>query len=592
MAKKILAAVLAVMVAISAMAITAFADVEIPLYPLQRDANGNLVYDSNGLVYSDVNLYSSRSITLDIPVTGLYGYMTQGCYFDLTLPRMVGGNLGNDDNGDGLPDNIISWSVVVAGQEYALEAQFCSNNTDDVSVHRVYFGIFGQDWTAASGYTTIPQTAVFGGITSIKIVGTLQQAGHYSAQLSVDHMTDEGYYDQNKANAYNCFAAFYDANGDPIPGNTQLFITNMNPQVVDNTLTGTSNSGYVWASGDWTTAFLQYDQGRFTQGGGQYTYNNNTVHPIVWDHTLANRAAIASSASDTVKLVVELANPIVGGATYTLWAYDNSSASEWYLNYTGSRKYVSQVQVDGKVDKLEFDVPLEYLSDSTYGNMNTEFAIFENITLFDAYSSIMRSPLRYNSQWWNKGAVGVKPGVSLDLSLTGAGTLGRLSWNYGDKVYYDGEQVRYAAGGMTDVDSYADYANGLSGEEVVQAAYDAYLATLPADNQPNGQDPYTIVDYYIDCGIAYTRYTQDADLAPALATKLYLLIPEAEQTTDDVVPPTEQADSEEDPAEGDTDMTVDDTNEPAEDPNPHTGLALALVPMMIAAAAAVVSKKH
>lgn len=39
------------------------------------------------------------------------------------------------------------------------------------------------------------------------------------------------------------------------------------------------------------------------------------------------------------------------------------------------------------------------------------------------------------------------------------------------------------------------------------------------------------------------------------------------------------------------DITVTD-NEPVKDDNPKTGIALAVVPMMVAAAAAAVSKKH
>lgn len=43
--------------------------------------------------------------------------------------------------------------------------------------------------------------------------------------------------------------------------------------------------------------------------------------------------------------------------------------------------------------------------------------------------------------------------------------------------------------------------------------------------------------------------------------------------------------------EGDT-ATVDDTEEPAKEENPKTGLALAALPIVVSAAAAVVTKKH
>lgn len=57
----------------------------------------------------------------------------------------------------------------------------------------------------------------------------------------------------------------------------------------------------------------------------------------------------------------------------------------------------------------------------------------------------------------------------------------------------------------------------------------------------------------------------------------------------------EQGDTEEDPAEGDN-MTVTEeepaASAPAEESNPKTGLVLAALPVVISAAAVVVSKKH
>lgn len=592
MAKKILAAVLAVMIALSAMAITAFADVEIPLYPLVLDENGVPYFDGNGLVYDDVYKYSSKTITLDIPVTGLYGYMTQGSYFELTLPRFVGGNASGQT---------IHWSVIVAGQEYSLEAQASTGSTADKSTHRVYFGIVGQNWNNVSKSTTVPQTAVFGGITSIRVTGTVQTPGHYAAQVDVDHMRDDGSRDLNKDNAYDCGVIFYDADGNEING-SHFYLTSMNPQIVENTVTGAVNQGYAWASGDWTTRYLEHTNDRDNLNnngnwlGGSYTYNNYATHPIVWDHTLANRAAIASSASDTVKLVVELYDALNGGATYSLWAFDGSSTSETIFNYTGSRKYITEQTINGKAEKLEFDVPIQYLNDSTYGWSNVEFVIFENITLFDRYNSIMASPLRYSIDW------GTYANAPLDLNMYGSGSLGKLGWAYGDKVQYDGAQVRYAAGGMTDPSAYIENYQTLAMLMDLIKAYDGTTFSSTDPRQLTDDELATVISYVskeafcVANGIAYGyQYTQGGDLEPAYAKRLYLLIPEAPAATETVDPPTEQGDTEEDPAEGD-DMNVDDGADeaPAAEPeqNPVTGVALALVPMMIAAAAAVVSKKH
>lgn len=65
MAKKILAVILAVTVALSAMAISVFAT-DIPLFP-SRDAWKNQTHS-----------IGSIQVTFDIPVYGMYGYLTAG----------------------------------------------------------------------------------------------------------------------------------------------------------------------------------------------------------------------------------------------------------------------------------------------------------------------------------------------------------------------------------------------------------------------------------------------------------------------------------------------------------------------------------
>ncbi len=607
MAKKILAVVLAVMMAVSAMAITAFADQKIDLYPAQTftryNANGSLNVSGN-------STWHVVDVTFDIPVYALYGWMTQGNALIFTLPTFFGGNMipypddatirayatgtiptsaaaantaGTNiwtdgvnfydiNQGNAIVSSLLStidWSIVVDGKEWALEStgveQTWNNPTDPdgngddsdamVSMHKVVFGAFGRDYVETDpgdadgdgfdGETTIPQTTVFGSVSNIRLVAELLVPDTW--RVDTDHLIYTSSRDLNTALAYYCGVQLVDATGAAVNASNS-YITDWNPTVVTDVDVPLDNS-YVFVTDEWSTSYLTP-----FNAFGQLNGNDirNVAHPITWDHTLANRAIILGAEGETAKLVVELTEPIIGGATYTLWArtelrdmYSTSGDlyNTWW-NYDGSRKYIAECKVDGKAETLEFDVPVSALYDATgYGTYNTEFVIFENITLFN--DKIMKDYLHFDAGYDGYG--NTNSSHAINLSMQGAGSVGRLSWANNDRVRYDGEQVRYAAGGASEA----------------------------------------IANYNLS-----PVASQAADSIPAEATAMYLLFPEAAQ--EEVKAPTEPPETEEDEPQGGDDMNVAD--EPAEEPkadeNPKTGLALAVVPMMIAAAAAVVSKKH
>ena len=723
MAKKILAVVLAVMMALSAMAITAFAeDAKIPMYALTRRADGSVIYDNNGVVLGDVSNYTNVEVSFDIPLYAMYGYLTQGSKIQLTLPRYFGNNIPEyadsyaynaDHSVAKSPLSVVDWSIIVNGRAYSLEETTLFHdpwwgnphdvaNTDRVadgvnygrstSQHTVTVGAFAHDWNKVTNDTQIPQSMGFGDTTTIRLVAAITLDGSYvDWMVSTDDFTQT-----NPANgrlAYDCKADFYDAQGNLV-GTSFMQDWNATKTTVGN---DSSNNTYTFVTSDWT---MLWDSTSNYNGTWKTPLSG---HPITWDHTLANKAAIYGSTSDTVKMVVELNNPIIGQATYTLYSSYEAptsvvngtvvgSNSAWWT-YNGGRKYIAECKVDGSVDQLEFDVPLSALYDSQgYGSYNQEFVIFENITLWN--QSIMNNYLEYNT--------------SMMPQYNGSWKLGRLGNNGSGKVTYDGQQVRYAAGGVTSIADYGteevtpatpavedktvkvqvkkvaykeDYdASVLDADKVFDIEVDANgnavidTVTENADGTLNvtykykttrAKAPYELQAQYIDgwkykldengekilvgytitgepvyetevdagstpetvdfvikgsaateaetkvienihyagAPTGYNNQTVKGNMIPAKAKSIYLLVPQGEAT--DVKNPQQGTENEEESenvddgdapevdAEEDTETTEPEAQAPAaEENNPTTGIALAVLPMIVSAAAAVISKKH
>ncbi len=485
--KKVLAVVLAVIMAVSAMAITVFAeDVKIPLYKI-----GDISVAKNNV-----------TITFTIPVYGTYGYFTEGDFFVLDLP--TASEIHADFKDYEVKVNGFKSSAVNIETETGVEA-----------VHYVFFGHVARDFISADFPTVIPVDTTINGTSTIDITitGTIDATWKLPGAGALE------------SNSY--FVQFFDAvDGEvvgsfstakfwkPTIGSTDASYVNsmefVNTATYRDVVTA---GGSIWGGSEEDRAGL----------GGAKAWS--------WDHTLGNKDAILKA--DTVKLVVELTKPINGRATYVLWAQKEANsiyetnANWWY--YETARKQVAVVTVDGQVSELVFDVPVSALYDYNYGVWNNALAITEEITLRD--SVLGQDPAK------NNYLVDIADGY-YDNGIFADGSLGDISWaQYGGGAKYKGNTIIYALGG------------------------EAY-----AQNDIPSWDG---------------RYG-------AGAKEIYLLASTVEEenvVVEEVEDPVEPSTEEEE------DVTVD-VEEPAEDTNPGTGLALAVVPMLVAAVAVVASKRR
>lgn len=476
--KKVLAVVLAVIMAVSAMAITVFAeDVKIPLHR------------SLSVARQDV------TITLTIPVYGTYGYFTEGDYFVLDLPTAaeLGGAFTN-------------YKVKVNGFESKANAD---------GVHVVYFGHVARDYINDTYPTVIPVDTTINGTSNITVVLTGNVPNAWEAPSA----------DSVKNGAYS--VQFYDAvDGEVVGSYSTAKFWNPTASVVDTSYNNTLEFVNTVTYRDVVTG------GGSIWGGGDGDFSSlKNAQVWTWDHTIGNKNAIYGA--DTVQLVVELTKPLNGRATYVLWA--NKEAKDIYetqgnwWNYSANRIQVATTMIDGKVDKLVFDVPVAALYDYNYGVWNNQLAITEEITLRDMV--LGQDPTK------NNYLVDVADGY-YNTGVFGDGSFGDLTWaQYGGGAKYKGSEIIYALGG----EAYAQ----------------------------NNIMPWE------------ARYG-------AGAKEIYLLASTAEVENDVIV---EVEDPVESTTEEEEDVTVE-VEEPAEDTNPGTGLALAVVPMLVAAAAVVASKRR
>ncbi len=512
MAKKILAVVLAVMMALSAMAITAFADdIIIDLY----NANQNLNKANNTV-----------TVTFDIPVYGLYGYLTAGDYFTLELPRYFGGEVP--------ADKTIKWSVVVDSTSWTLKSDTTTSSVAVSDPKQVVISYWGHNYDGTN--TAVPQATGYNQTSSIRVVATIENVplvGGWKTP-SVDATSlfvTRGWTGPEYGDQPSPVKAQWYTNNEAINGNVS-YVMQWSPAASTNDTTKAGEYNFV--SAEWTSSLQGTIPG--TEDTAPWTGNGSAAgdaaYPLTWDHTMKNRGDIYSYAGTTVELVVELKKPIIGQATYTLYAKGGDTPytynQSYWWQYSNQRKYITQQTVVGKANELVFEVPIEVLLDGTYGAFNTEFAICENITLLNA--NTMKDYLNVD-----RAKVG-----------NGDGKYGPISWRgWTDRIQYNNEDVNYAKTGVA--------------------------GTLGAD---------------------------------VTATKIYLRLPEIDTGDSNVDIDNPQQDTgnvTDDPADGDEmnagDQTEDPKEEdntpaPSESENPPTGIALAVIPMILAAAAAVVAKKH
>lgn len=582
MAKKILAAVLAVVVAISAMAVTAFADQKI-----------SLIGNTTGLTTNSTYGYTSVDLTFDIPFYAFYQYATPDYYLELTLPTNFGVNAKIDTDGDQVADSPakITWSVIGHdGSSYSLKPTANTSHWQalghdaDTETRKVYFGFQPHDYVEVGGQvyeTTIPQSSIPGDTTSIRLIAHFE----FPRKLST------GY-----AEGYRVNADLFKANG--------AYGTVVKSQVKkvadDSEVPNSTSFAYQWSAA--TTADMGQEDGVYqfvtkafdtasivgpVDGNGNPTTTPILVHTFSWDHTLENRARLYGA--EKVQLVVELNKPLNGLASYNLWGvssllnYAGGTSIYWDEANYANRRFIATATLDGPLDKLVFDIPIDALNSSVYDFENVEFAITENILLRDdnilsnrtAYQAIVDANGKVTSADKTKAFDLGKNLLTVDRAKTGAaaGNWGNVTWGAqygatGDALLYKGSPVVYAYGGDAT----------------------EYNTTTILDPDANWQ---TISAVKVDAN-GNPTLLPISKTSLVVATDVYLNIVEAEADTVEPTTPTEPGDqdSQEELDEGD-DITVNDTDdETKEDENPKTGIALAVLPMLVSAAAAVVSKKH
>lgn len=575
MAKKILAVVLAVMMAVSAMAISVAADT-IPLYKTSTSQSSTWGFEFTipiftqygwGTQYDGFELVLPENVSSQLTTSDYKYYITvNGQRFDLK-PSYAAGEV--EDGVDANGDKKYKTYAAPKGLEHAETHEANWNLDTDTYKQYVFFGAFVhsyfEDGQHNEQWTTVPQTQSFGATTSIKV--GIEFDGNawdqtwvpFNGFKAANSFGNEIPYTDAKSfftDFYSpeCYAQFITYDGessdfDDLPGyaavpNSVTYMSYWNPVQTGGNNDAVTSTAQDFVSGDlYDVLYQNSDKDHNYSADNDFTTGVYAVsNPLTWDHTLENRAKIFGYAGDHAELVVELDKPLNGIATYTL--YTRAADSGQYTNYNGlwwnyntKRIYVDSKTIDGPTDELRFTVPLEMLYDSNgYGNYNSEFVIVETIGLYHRVFN-EKSVFAVTSVGGDSGEVG---DISWDIKAKRDPVTG-LAW-----AKYKGEYINYAAGGT------------------------AFPKTVDGKSNPN---------YY----------------SAVKADKIYLDLPEVEDSEpandDEVKTPTEPADGANDPDSGD-DMSAGETDNTPAEKNPETGIALAIVPMLVAAAAAVVSKKH
>lgn len=480
--KKLMAVVLAVAIAISAMAVNVFA-AETYRIDLKKTET--------------VNTGKTITWTFDFNIYNLFGYADQNSYLELVLPD----TLTKKDSTDAK----ITWYIEVNGTRTQLQGidagtgaiDSTSNNYADqegVKYFRQYvnFGAFNRPYYNFNGtdyWATIAQSQMVGDIGSMKLVAEMT----YEGERAGDNSMPTGQSDQElgfKDGNFDMYVQLWTAGIDGVKG---YGAAGQDDQAV--TGSNTVAAFMTVAKGEkWNTETNNVEFVNATEGEGGWN-DLQLGKAFVWDHTLQNRAAVLGAES--AKVIVTLDKTINGIALYTMrtadqpiGSYDTSTGNgdqnmgnpwpgydQWYNPATVD--VASTCFVNGETSQLVFDLPMDYLYDTTYGVYNGGIWITDRIQL-------------ENFQWVNN------------------------DW------YYNGKPIVFT-----------DYAT------------DIYIElTMPG--------------------------TDDGD------------------DTIDVDDPIEPGDVVTEP-DGADDIEVTD---PGEDTNPPTGIVLAVLPMAIAAAAVVVSKRR
>ena len=373
--RKLMAAVLAVVIAISAMAVTVFADdaevVKIPLYADHTDISKNRV----------------ETFTFTLPIYNLYGYANQDSYIEFNLPK----SLTNDD----ARTKEIRYYMEVNGNRYQMKTVAGGTGYDKQYVN---FGAFAHPYYDDNSWTTIPQTVNFNEITSLSLIAEVVINNPQSWEGSVTINTWDFANYNNKVN--QMYAQLWTAgtNGIKEYGNA-----GSDDQLVTGSILYCWTMGVTKSEGSYSSNYNKYSfLYNYPVGVGQsYTALDTTIpqtttdpqNPAVvtknweeniltWDHTLQNKMYALNAVS--AKIVIELASPNAwesagrtnGTAFYMLGTVDAvvdhdmlGNSSLWWQYSQRDDKWISTCIVNNEnVTSLSFDVPVDRLYNAMYGS--------------------------------------------------------------------------------------------------------------------------------------------------------------------------------------------------------------------------------
>ena len=492
--KKLMAVVLAVVLAISAMAVNVFAAEgevhQIPLRPNQdRNSNATATYE------------------MQVPMYNMYGYAEMSNYLELYLPNTFTDDLSIKTNVDYyleasgekvLIAHLENWKkekqTDADGKEVEVEVPKSTGNYAD-NIGTIYeqifvnFGAFKRDWnqwaSGADKWATVPQTVSFNTTNSLKLTAKVTLVGWSNGGWIP--VQDAGKFNNSwEKPAGTLYTQLWTA------GEDQIKTYGSGDDVA---VTGSK----IWAKNMSTTMTTDFANplAPFKYLSTEATADTAAEYvDLTWDMTLVNRSYIMNAES--VDLVVKFYNGSESG-----WIGDSTYGTAMYRLYMA-------------------DTPM---TDSTIGQ-----------------------------SWWN-----LNNGYNRKF----------------DEIAYQNvnaeeiKELRFAISPEKLVNLTYGFSAGMTSTFRIFAQYEA------AANNFYGGNQYAV---------HYNHWSNNAYLE--------VTMPAADDATDlDVEEPVQSTDDE--PIDSGDDVTVNEpTDSEPEDTNPPTGIVLAVLPMVVAAAAVVASKRR
>lgn len=391
--KKLMAVVLAVVLAISAMAVNVFAAEgevhQIPLRPNQtRNSNATATYE------------------MTVPMYNIYGYADMNHYLELYLPNTFTDDLSIKTNVDYYLEASGEKVLIAHLENWKTEDQTDENgNTVKVEVPKstgsyndnigtiyeqifVNFGAFKRDWnqwaSGADKWATVPQTVSFNTTNSLKLTAKVTLVGWSNGGWIP--VQDAGKFTNSwEKPADTLYTQLWSA------GDDQMKTYGSGDDIA---VTGSK----VWAKNMSTTVNTDFSNPlapfMYLSTEKTDTAEANYVD-LTWDMTLVNRSYIMNAES--VDLVVKFYNGSesgwVGDSTYGTAMYrlymadtpitDTTLGQTWWQQYSGYNRTFQEIAYQNvnaeEIKELRFALSPEKLVNLTYGfsaGMTSTFRIF------------------------------------------------------------------------------------------------------------------------------------------------------------------------------------------------------------------------